>query len=139
MAISTLPTTSHISHELSKSPSLHPDHALLFSRPCACRSPVAISTLPTTSHTGEHTHTLMLVHMENRDARPSLDHADPYLAAALEPASLLGCHMIVRNKPYGAHIDSCSAQLLVSLPHGPSSIGCPRGNPLQGTFLNSMR
>ena len=57
---------------------------------------------------------MMLVTMEGRDkGRESLDVPDPYLAPALEPLSLLGCHMIVRNTPQGPHIDSCSTAFLV--------------------------
>lgn len=79
-----------------------------------CRSPAVIATLPLISHASEHTHTMMLVTLEGRDKhRESLDYSDPYLAPALEPAALLGCHMIVRNMPQGAHIDSCSSAFLV--------------------------
>ena len=57
---------------------------------------------------------MMLVTMEGRgNARESLDIPDPYLAPALEPINLLGCHMIVRNTPQGPHIDSCSTAFLV--------------------------
>ena len=45
---------------------------------------------------------------------------------------MLGCHTIVRNKAYGPHIDSCSAQLLVSCSSGPSSVGCERGQRTPG-------
>ena len=69
-------------------------------------------TVPVTSAAGTHTHTLMLLKRTRAVADDAQDEAaDPLQTAA----QLLTSTMVVRNTPGGAHIDSCSAQLLVRL------------------------
>ena len=71
------------------------------------------TTVPITSHTGAHTHTLLLLRRTRLVADDDADgeSADPLQTAA----QLMTSTMVVRNTPAGAHVDSCSAQLLVRL------------------------